>query len=100
MIITIEGDDTVNKSQLVDKIAEGAEISKAAAGRALDSFIEAVTDALKKGDSVQLVGFGTFAVRERSARTGRNPQTGQTIQIAAAKVPSFKAGKALKDSVN
>jgi|TARA_Y100001963_G_scaffold146812_1_gene222288 DNA-binding protein HU-beta len=90
----------VNKSQLVDKIAEGAEISKAAAGRALDSFIEAVTDALKKGDSVQLVGFGTFAVRERSARTGRNPQTGQTIQIAAAKVPSFKAGKALKDSVN
>ncbi|KFZ28726.1 MULTISPECIES: nucleoid-associated protein HU-beta [Pseudidiomarina] len=90
----------MNKSQLVDKIAEGAEISKAAAGRALDSFIEAVTDALKKGDSVQLVGFGTFAVRERSARTGRNPQTGQTIQIAAAKVPSFKAGKALKDSVN
>jgi DNA-binding protein HU-beta len=90
----------VNKSQLVDKIAEGAEISKAAAGRALDSFIEAVTDALKKGDSVQLVGFGTFAVRERSARTGRNPQTGQTIQIAAAKVPSFKAGKALKDACN
>lgn len=90
----------MNKSQLVDKIAEGAEISKAAAGRALDSFIEAVTDALKKGDSVQLVGFGTFAVRERSARTGRNPQTGQTIQIAAAKVPSFKAGKALKDAVN
>lgn len=90
----------MNKSQLVDKIAEGAEISKAAAGRALDSFIDAVTDALKKGDSVQLVGFGTFAVRERSARTGRNPQTGQTIQIAAAKVPSFKAGKALKDSVN
>ncbi|MBY6063483.1 DNA-binding protein HU-beta [Pseudidiomarina sediminum] len=90
----------MNKSQLVDKIAEGAEISKAAAGRALDSFIEAVSDALKKGDSVQLVGFGTFAVRERSARTGRNPQTGQTIQIAAAKVPSFKAGKALKDSVN
>lgn len=90
----------MNKSQLVDKIAEGAEISKAAAGRALDSFIEAVTDALKKGDSVQLVGFGTFAVRERSARTGRNPQTGQTIQIAAAKVPSFKAGKALKDACN
>ncbi|RUO59395.1 nucleoid-associated protein HU-beta [Pseudidiomarina insulisalsae] len=90
----------MNKSQLVDKIAEGAEISKAAAGRALDSFIDAVSDALKKGDSVQLVGFGTFTVRERSARTGRNPQTGQTIQIAAAKVPSFKAGKALKDSVN
>lgn len=90
----------MNKSQLVDKIADGAEISKAAAGRALDSFIEAVTDALKKGDQVALVGFGTFSVRERSARTGRNPQTGQTIQIAAAKVPSFKAGKALKDAVN
>jgi len=90
----------VNKSQLVDKIAEGAEISKAAAGRALDSFIEAVTEALKKGEQVALVGFGTYQVRERSARTGRNPQTGQTIQIAAAKVPSFKAGKALKDAVN
>ncbi len=90
----------MNKSQLVDKIADGAEISKAAAARALDSFISAVTDALKGGDSVALVGFGTFSVRERSARTGRNPQTGKTIQIAAAKVPSFKAGKALKDSVN
>jgi len=90
----------VNKSQLVDKIADGAEISKAAAGRALDSFIEAVTEALKNGDQVALVGFGTFSVRERAARTGRNPQTGQTIQIAAAKVPSFKAGKALKDAVN
>jgi DNA-binding protein HU-beta len=90
----------VNKSQLVDKIADGAEISKAAAARALDSFISAVTDALKSGEQVALVGFGTFSVRERSARTGRNPQTGKTIQIAAAKVPSFKAGKALKDSVN
>jgi len=90
----------VNKSQLVDKIADGADISKAAAGRALDSFIEAVTEALKGGEQVALVGFGTFSVRERSARTGRNPQTGDTIQIAAAKVPSFKAGKALKDSVN
>ncbi|MDT7525221.1 MULTISPECIES: nucleoid-associated protein HU-beta [Idiomarinaceae] len=90
----------MNKSQLVDKIADGADISKAAAGRALDSFIEAVTEALKGGEQVALVGFGTFSVRERSARTGRNPQTGDTIQIAAAKVPSFKAGKALKDSVN
>ena len=90
----------MNKSQLVDKIADGAEISKAAAARALDSFISAVTDALKGGESVALVGFGTFSVRVRSARTGRNPQTGKTIQIAAAKVPSFKAGKALKDSVN
>ena len=90
----------MNKSQLIDKIADGAEISKAAAGRALDSFIDAVSDALKEGDQVALVGFGTFAVRERAARTGRNPQTGQTIEIAAAKVPAFKAGKALKDAVN
>ena len=90
----------MNKSQLIDKIAAGADISKAAAGRALDSMIDAVTDALKKDDQVALVGFGTFSVRERSARTGRNPQTGETIQIAAARVPSFKAGKALKDAVN
>lgn len=100
MIITIEGDDTVNKSQLIDKIAAGADISKAAAGRALDSMTDAVTEALKKGDQVALVGFGTFSVRKRSARTGRNPQTGETIQIAEAQVPSFKAGKALKDAVN
>ncbi|RTE86891.1 MULTISPECIES: nucleoid-associated protein HU-beta [Gammaproteobacteria] len=90
----------MNKSQLIDKIAADAELSKAAAGRALDSMVDAVTEALKSGDQVALVGFGTFSVRERSARTGRNPQTGQTIQIAAAKVPAFKAGKALKDAVN
>ncbi len=90
----------VNKSELIDAIAASADISKADAGRALDSTLEAVTGALKKGDSVSLVGFGTFAVKERAAREGRNPQTGQTIQIAAAKVPGFKAGKALKDAVN
>ncbi|QTH63877.1 DNA-binding protein HU-beta [Psychrosphaera ytuae] len=90
----------MNKSQLIEKIAEGADISKASAGRALDSFIESVTGALKEGDSVALVGFGTFTVRERAARTGRNPQTGATIEIAAAKVPAFKAGKALKDACN
>ncbi|MGY5453124.1 nucleoid-associated protein HU-beta [Agarivorans sp. MS3-6] len=90
----------MNKAQLVDKIAEGADISKAAAGRALDSFIEAISETLKEGDNVALVGFGTFQVKERSARTGRNPQTGAEIQIAAANVPSFKAGKALKDAVN
>ncbi|EGN76336.1 DNA-binding protein HU-beta [Aliidiomarina shirensis] len=90
----------MNKSQLIDKIAADAELSKAAAGRALDSFISTVTEALKSDDQVALVGFGTFTVRERSARTGRNPQTGQTIQISAAKVPAFKAGKALKDAVN
>ncbi|AIY66389.1 nucleoid-associated protein HU-beta [Pseudoalteromonas piratica] len=90
----------MNKSQLVDQIATDADISKAAAGRALDSFIDAVTGALKDGDSVALVGFGTFSVRERAARTGRNPQTGESIEIAAANIPSFKAGKALKDAVN
>ena len=90
----------MNKSQLIEKIAEGADISKASAGRALDSFIESVTGALKEGDSVALVGFGTFTVRERAARTGRNPQTGAPIEIKAAKVPGFKAGKALKDAVN
>ncbi|WP_076576674.1 nucleoid-associated protein HU-beta [Aeromonas sp. RU39B] len=90
----------MNKSQLIDKIADGADISKAAAGRALDAFIDAVTESLKDGDQVALVGFGTFAVRERAARSGRNPQTGATIEIAAGKVPAFKAGKALKDAVN
>ncbi len=90
----------MNKAQLVDKIAEGADISKASAGRALDAFLEAVSDSLKEGDQVALVGFGTFSVRDRAARTGRNPQTGQEIKIAAAKVPGFKAGKALKDAVN
>jgi len=89
----------VNKSELVDAIAASADISKAAAGRALDGMIDSVTEALKKGDQVTLVGFGTFLVRERAARTGRNPQTGAEIQIAAAKVPAFKSGKALKDAV-
>lgn len=90
----------MNKSELVEAIAASADISKAAAGRALDAVIDSVTDALKKGDQVALVGFGTFMVKERAARTGRNPQTGAPIQIAAAKIPGFKAGKALKDAVN
>lgn len=98
--ITFEGEVTVNKSQLIEKIAAGADISKAAAGRALDSFTDAVTEELKSGEQVALVGFGTFSVRDRAARAGRNPQTGATIQIAAAKIPSFKAGKALKDACN
>jgi len=89
----------VNKSDLIEAIADSADISKAAAGRALDAFTASVTKALKKGDTVSLVGFGTFSVKKRSARTGRNPQTGETIKIKAAKVPGFKAGKALKDSV-
>ncbi len=95
----IQGDD-MNKSQLIDQIAAGADISKAAAGRALDAFIDSITDTLKNGDKVSLVGFGTFEVRERAERTGRNPQTGKEIKIAAAKIPAFKAGKALKDAVN
>ncbi len=95
-----KGEQNVNKTQLVEKIAGSADISKASAGRALDAFIEAVTETLKTDDQVALVGFGTFSVRERAARTGRNPKTGEEIQIAAAKVPSFKAGKALKDACN
>lgn len=90
----------MNKSELIAKISEGAELSKASAGRALDSLIQAVTDELAAGGDVALVGFGTYKVNERAARTGRNPQTGAEIQIAAAKVPSFKAGKALKDACN
>ena len=90
----------MNKSQLIDSMASKADISKAAATRALEAFDSSVTDALKSGDSVSLVGFGTFSVRERAARDGRNPQTGETIKIAAAKVPAFKPGKALKDACN
>ncbi|PVZ71659.1 HU family DNA-binding protein [Pelagibaculum spongiae] len=90
----------MNKSELIDAISEAADISKAAAGRALDATVETISGALSDGDQVTLVGFGTFLVRERAARTGRNPQTGATIQIAAAKVPAFKPGKALKDAVN
>jgi DNA-binding protein HU-beta len=81
-------------------MADSADISKAAAGRALDGMIEAITGALKKDDQVTIVGFGSFSVRERAARTGRNPQTGQAIEIKASKNPAFKAGKALKDAVN
>ena len=90
----------MNKGQLVDKIAEGADITKASAGRALDSLIGAVSSELASGGDVALVGFGTFKVSDRAARTGRNPQTGAELQIAASKVPGFKAGKALKDSCN
>ncbi|HEY5716630.1 HU family DNA-binding protein [Psychromonas sp.] len=90
----------MNKGQLIDNIAESADISKAAAGRALDAFIESVTKALVEGDNVSLIGFGAFSVKERAARTGRNPQTNEPIQIAAAKVPAFKAGKSLKDAIN
>ena len=90
----------MNKSDLVDAIADSAGLSKADAGRAVDSFVGTITGALQSGDAVSLVGFGTFSVRDRAARTGRNPRTGDTIQIAASKNPAFKAGKALKDAVN
>ena len=83
----------MNKSELIDTIAEGADISKAAAGNALESAIEAIGQSLKKGDSVSLVGFGTFTIKHRPARMGRNPRTGEAIQIKAANVPGFKAGK-------
>lgn len=89
----------MNKSELIDAMADGADISKAAATRALESFTSTVTSALKEGDQVTLVGFGTFSVRDRAARKGRNPQTGQEIQIKAAKIPAFKAGKAFKDTI-
>ena len=90
----------MNKSELIDAIAADAGLSKADAGKALDATLGAVTGALKNGDTVSLVGFGTYAVKHRAARAGRNPQTGAEIQIKAANVPSFKAGKALKDAVN
>jgi DNA-binding protein HU-beta len=90
----------VNKSELIDAIADSADISKAAAGRALDATVEAVKKALKKGDMVTLVGFGSFYVGKRAARTGRNPRTGEAIKIKAAKVPKFRAGKGLKDAIN
>ena len=90
----------MNKSELIESIAESADISKAAAGRVLDATVEAVKKAMKKGDMVTLVGFGTFYVGKRAARTGRNPRTGAAIKIKAAKVPKFRAGKGLKDAIN
>lgn len=90
----------MNKTELIEHIAKQADISKAAATRALEALIGGVRTTLKKGGSVSLVGFGTFAVTKRAARSGRNPRTGDTIKIKAAKVPKFRPGKALKDAVN
>jgi len=90
----------VNKQELIDAVAKSADISKAAAGRALDGAVTAIRASLKKGRMVTLVGFGTFYIGKRSARTGRNPRTGAAIKIKAAQVPKFRAGKELKDSVN
>ena len=90
----------MNKHELVSAIAQNAELSKKDAENALSAALNAITKALTEGEKVQLVGFGTFEVRERAARTGKNPRTGEAIEIAASKVPAFKAGKALKDVVN
>ena len=90
----------MNKGELIAKIAEESKLTKKAAEAALDAFVSSVTGALKKGDKVQLVGFGTFEVRKRAARKGRNPQTKAEIKIPASKAPVFKAGKALKETVN
>ena len=89
----------MNKSDLIDSVAASADLSKASAGRAVDAVLDGIGGALGTGDAVSLVGFGTFSVRHRAAREGRNPQTGEAMHIAATKVPGFKAGKALKDKV-
>ena len=90
----------MNKTELVAAVAEGAEISKADAGKAVNAVFDSITSAMKSGDTVTLIGFGSFLVRERAARDGRNPQTGKPMKIKASKVPAFRAGKGLKDAVN
>jgi DNA-binding protein HU-beta len=90
----------MNKAELIDAVAETTDLSKADAEKATNAVLDSIIDVLSKGDQVTLLGFGTFSVRDRAARTGRNPQTGETIQIKASKSPGFKAGKAFKDAVN
>jgi len=90
----------MNKAELIDAVAGEANLSKADAGRAIDAVVDSISSALAKGQQVSIVGFGTFSVKHRAARSGRNPRTGETIKIAASNVPGFKAGKALKDAVN
>ena len=90
----------MNKAELIEAVASDANLSKADAGRAVDAVVDAIASALGKGQQVSVVGFGTFSVKHRAARSGRNPRTGETIKIAASNVPGFKAGKALKDAVN
>ncbi len=96
----LQEEHLMNKSELVSAVAEKTDFTKADTERALKAFMDTITETLKEGDQVTLIGFGTFLVRERKARTGRNPRTGETIQIKAANNPAFKAGKALKDAVN
>ena len=90
----------MNKSEFVDAVATDIDITKADAAKAVDSVVNVITNALKDGDQLNLVGFGSFQVKDRAARTGRNPRTGEAIEIKASKMPTFKAGKALKDAVN
>jgi len=90
----------MNKAELIEAVAGEANLSKADAGRAVDAVVDSISSALSKGQQVSVVGFGTFSVKHRAARSGRNPRTGETIQISASNVPGFKAGKALKDAVN
>jgi DNA-binding protein HU-beta len=89
----------MNKQELVESVADGAELTKADAGRAVDAVVSTISDALRAGEKVSITGFGSFEVRQRAARTGRNPQTGATMQVPASKAPAFKAGKGLKDAV-
>lgn len=89
----------MNKSELIEAVANSAELSKVAAGKAVDAVVAAITNTLKSGDQVTLIGFGTFSVRDRAARTGRDPRTGKPLKIKASKTPAFRAGKALKDAV-
>lgn len=89
----------MNKTDLVSAVAEKSDLTKANAGRAVDAVLDAITEGLKSGNTITLLGFGTFSVKERAARTGRNPQTGATIEIKASSVPTFKAGKGLKDAL-
>ena len=90
----------MNKSELIDAIADTSDLPKAAAGRALDAVLDTISGSLQQGEPVVLVGFGTFSAKDRAARTGRNPKTGEPIEIKAARVPGFKAGKALKEAIN
>ena len=90
----------MNKSQLIDAVASKSGLTKADTEKSFKAFVETISEEMGKGESITLIGFGTFLVRDRKARTGRNPRTGETIQIAASKIPAFKAGKALKDAVN
>ena len=100
MCVLWRGENKMNKTELVNTVAESTELSKKDVTKAVDAVFEAIQEALSNGDKVQLIGFGNFEVRERAARKGRNPQTGEEIEIAASKVPAFKPGKALKEAVN